>query len=109
MGKYEFIINKKGDPDVSRKLHKWIWAIFIRINSGSIGASVATAHNPNADAVTEINVQTIMQIKIPTDANNTRLLHPTYQHVLKTLRKVVHWHLEQLQYRAKRTLGWLRN
>jgi hypothetical protein len=32
--------------------------MFIRINSGPIGASVATADNPNTDAVTGINVQT---------------------------------------------------
>jgi hypothetical protein len=64
--------------------------MFIRINSGPIGASVATEDNPNTDAVTGINVQTRMQIKIPTDADNLRLLYPTHQHVLKTLRKVVH-------------------
>jgi hypothetical protein len=48
-----------------------------------------------------------MQIKIPTNANNLRLLHPTHQHVLKTLRKVVHWHIAQLQYWVKGNLGRL--
>ncbi len=89
MGKYQFIIDKKPDPDVSHKLHKLMLAMSLRIDSGSIGATLATAHNPNADAVTGINVQTRMQIKIPTDENNLRLLHPTDQHILKTLRKVV--------------------
>lgn len=74
MGQHKSIVNQITSKVNYNQLQTIFIGIALTRDSGLINPDVTAPHNPNPNARDDVDVQTLMQIKIPTDAHHLRFL-----------------------------------